>query len=930
MLFVPVSLNAQTTSFTYQAENNVYCAPVEVNFIQSSSGSPVGYLWDFGDGGYSNSANPSYIYSSAGTYTVRLIAVYDNSTAQMSRSITINPSINTNFTLDRNNICQPGIINFNASAAGAITNYQWDFGDSSAIINTTTRNISHNYTGYGEFTITLTCTNASGCTASSSRTLMVREPVISGSIDLKKGCIPVNALLRANVNVPNGSTVNRYLWNFGDGNSTTTSVNQVSHNYSSVGSFLPTLTITTIDGCTASYNYDSVAYGIPPTNHIAYPVDTVVCGSETPQFVSKATNATSYAWDFGGTTPVITHDTIIGHRFSQLGVKDITVTPYFNGCAGSPISFQINIIGVIAKYTYKNTCNDKKTFSIKNTSQGNISTILWNLGDGNTSTVMGNFVHTYPPTGEFPLRLDITDNITGCVDSLTRKIYTADPSLINPDRSICINTNTNYSIANNYTNPAAVYTWNVVGMQMGSGSEPSLTINANILGHFDTNFVVINNGAPYCPDTAALDHPLTVRGPQLDFDAPLSICLHTPYEVLNLSRPFQPADTVRLWYWNFGKVSTNDTVFQPQPYIYSNAKIYDVQLTAIDMYGCKDSLLKKVFVRPMPFIWIIPKLDTVCSGQSSTLIGYTSDQILWTPVPVNSNFCNTCDTTSVRPTVSTKYYATATNSYNCVSTDSAFVKVFTPFTAVPLTPDSAFCKGGKVQLDMEPKMKKITWSPAESLSGSTIYNPVASPVRTTTYTATLTDSAGCFSSSADIRVTVKANPAVNAGPDKVYPYHTNFSFTPSYSSNVVSYLWSPADSLSCSNCAVPTGLAMDSKTYTVTVVSDSGCISRDQVTIAVNAKILMPSAFTPNNDQLNDRYRPIARGIKSIKSFSIYNREGLIIYQARDFYPGETSFGWDGKYRGQDQSAAAYIYIVEAVSDLGHPMLSKGSFILIR
>ena len=92
----------------------------------------------------------------------------------------------------------------------------------------------------------------------------------------------------------------------------------------------------------------------------------------------------------------------------------------------------------------------------------------------------------------------------------------------------------------------------------------------------------------------------------------------------------------------------------------------------------------------------------------------------------------------------------------------------------------------------------------------------------------------------------------------------------------------------------------------------------------------MPAAFTPNNDNLNDLYHPITRGIKNIVRFSIYNRQGQLVYEARNYLPNKKDIGWDGKFRSQQQGPAAYVYIVEAVCDIGQTIFSKGSFLLVR
>ncbi len=938
MLFTALSHIAigQTTDFSWNTGGNT-CLPIDVQFTQTSSGTPKGYLWDFGNGTKSNSPTPLVTFSTPGTYTVRLITVYQNNTAQRTRTITIHNSISANFISDRSQMCTPGIVNFTATSSGAnLDHYTWNFGDDSPEINSSTNTIAHTYTGYGEFTVSLTALSTAGCSVTSSRTIKVIRPQLSGNISTALlGCIPMTTNFSASVNLLPGNNVTGYIWDFGDGSNLANTTNTaISHTYNQVGSFSPSVTVTTTDGCSSTYHFDSLAFGRPPVNNVAYPLDTVYCGSETPQFVSSTPTANRYDWDFGGGGIQSVTDTFVEHRYSNLGYKNITVTPVYNGCPGTPTSFRINIIGVIARFKYANTCDDKKTFVFNNTSQGNISTIHWSLGNQAYSANMNSVVHTYPPSGVFAVKLLITDNITGCVDSFKTRIYTANPVLKNNDVSICINTDTRFSVLNNYTNPALTYLWNVMGDQIGPGVEVAPVVHADSLGHFN-NSVILDNGPQYCPDTIHLDHLINVRGPKLDFTIPPSICLDVPLSVVNLSHPFEPADTINQWYWNFGRPEANATGFQPAPYTYPVARIYPyrVKLTAIDITGCQDSLIQPIMVRPMPFMWIIPKEVDMCQGQNTTFIGYTSDPILWSPVI--PNFCTTCDTTTVAPVQTTRLYATATNSFNCSSTDSAMVRIVNPFVAVPLTPTTSICRGESVQLDVNPKNKKIVWSPVEGLSGINIHNPVATPNQSTTYVATMADSSGCFSSTTSIKITVKSKPEVDAGPDKVLPYNTTFRLDPTYSSNVSSWLWTPGDSLSCNNCPTPITTALRTKTYTVTAVSDSGCVSRDNITVFVeckNANLLLPNAFTPNNDNVNDVYHPLARGIKSINRFAVFNREGQLLYELRDFVPGKMgdTRGWNGKYKGQDQPAAAYVYLIEAVCDIGQTIFSKGSFILIR
>ena len=699
-----------------------------------------------------------------------------------------------------------------------------------------------------------------------------------------------------------------------------------------MGNYIPSIHIVTNEGCTNYFIFPELAFGIPPTNHVAYPKKLVVCGSESPWFVSKATNANKYFWDFGEGDTTSVRDTLVRHKFRTLGHKTIKVTPLFNNCPGTPISFTIDVIGVIGGYNYSNTCMNTKVFTFTNTSQGNQSTIAWDFGNGSPVLHSMNVIHAFPDTGTFVVSLNITDNITQCSDLFSRNIYTAEPLLVNPDNSLCKNSSTTFSIPGNYNNPDANYTWHVIGLVAGPDRIVPKIIDANIHGHFSDNYVIIDNGLQYCPDTVKLNHNIIVRGPLLNFNAPAEICLSKPYHVINLSTAYVPADIINEWHWDYGIPGGNDNSFQPEPYFYPYWGTFKVKLTAIDMNGCMDTLVRSIIAYDIPFLRSIPDIDTLCAGQTATLIAFHNDPIVWSPA--NSLNCATCDTIIANPSATTTYYVKATNRFNCTVTDSVLIYVYTPFTALALKTDNYVCNNQSAQLQIGPGKKKISWSPTTGLSDSTSFNPLASPKQSTAYTVTLTDSVGCFSSSTRVNVFVKSLPTVDAGPDRTFPYNSNFSFAPLYGNNVQAYAWTAsAQLLDCNTCPRPNGIANSSQVYTITVTSDSGCVASDKVNIFVECKganLFLPTAFTPNNDNLNDYFYPITRGIKKILRFSIYNRQGQLVYELKNFDPNHTASGWDGKLKGSPQTTAAYIYDIEAICEIGEKIDKKGSFLLIR
>ena len=92
----------------------------------------------------------------------------------------------------------------------------------------------------------------------------------------------------------------------------------------------------------------------------------------------------------------------------------------------------------------------------------------------------------------------------------------------------------------------------------------------------------------------------------------------------------------------------------------------------------------------------------------------------------------------------------------------------------------------------------------------------------------------------------------------------------------------------------------------------------------------MPTAFTPNSDGLNDYYYPLTRGIKTIVRFSIYNRFGQLVYEAKNFAPNNMAYGWNGRLKSWDQSSSVFVYYIEAICDVGDTVYKKGSFVLLK
>ena len=142
-LFSSVASVCQTVDFTYQTSDGLFCNPAIVEFSATASQTPKAFIWNFGNGTITNGQSAEVVFSKAGTYNVKLIAVYANSAVTTTKQITVNPVVSVNLKADRNFICTPGAIKFSAPATGVSNTYYWDFGDGSGPVTAFSDTLSH-------------------------------------------------------------------------------------------------------------------------------------------------------------------------------------------------------------------------------------------------------------------------------------------------------------------------------------------------------------------------------------------------------------------------------------------------------------------------------------------------------------------------------------------------------------------------------------------------------------------------------------------------------------------------------------------------------------------------------------------------------------------------------------------------------------------
>ncbi len=221
-----------------------------------SSGT-LSYLWDFGNGMSSTTANPIMLYDSVATYDVTLIATTDhNCNDTVTKQVTIFPNPVPDFTF--NDVCLGDtvyFVNTTTITPNEPLTFEWTFGDGTS---STTTDFNKVYTTQGSFSVTLVVTSSNGCQSSVTKTVTI-YPIPTANFVCQPVC-QGNASIFQNNSYPNDGSLN-YSWDFGDGNS---SIDENSTNlYANAGSFSVSLIATSSFGCADTINQAVTVYPTP-------------------------------------------------------------------------------------------------------------------------------------------------------------------------------------------------------------------------------------------------------------------------------------------------------------------------------------------------------------------------------------------------------------------------------------------------------------------------------------------------------------------------------------------------------------------------------------------------------------------------------------------------------------------------------------------
>lgn len=867
-------------------------------------------------------------------------------------------------------------VNNTFNPGGGVISYAWDFGVPGSTTDTSSQfSPSYTYPDSGAYKVQLVAIlteNGASCYDTTTALVYV-YPTFTTNFSAPNEC-QNEAVQFTDSTVSSYGVINRWLWNFGDGNSA--NIRDPSHHYSAPGTYTVTLVDQNSVGCVDTDQRTVVIYPAPSPGFTT----GNTCVDATVNFTNTTTgNDSTYEWIFGDGSGIstVTNPT---HLYNSAGVDTVMLIALgTNGCIDTLA--QVLTIHPLPVILHTNDTTICPFDSAQLYATGGVS-YLWSPAATLNDSAIATPVATPVPPNPITYTVAVTDQ-NGCTNraQLTVTLYPIPNIQVTPDTSVCLNPlhyrdsvqlqalgGISYTwtpaaglsatnISNPLAKPSVNTTYYVTGID-GDGCPLTDSVRVTVLSPFlnlilqdsvticegDTaHATVVDQGASnynwvplqyltspfswntgfFPPDTT--DYILTVSNYcYVKSDSLLVIVWPSPQFNLNPLDSICTGDSIQLnaqggdtVAWTPGTTLSDSTIFNPWASPTVATKYY---VSGSNQYGCfsRDSTL--ILVYQPNIIQVAAVRPWYCLGDTVQLQATGANFYQWSPVGTIAN--PDLASTSAKPLDTTTYYVIGTNLHGCKTLDSILVNVQLPITFT--APDLyQVCRGTPVQLLANGGLY-YEWWPDSTLKNPLTNDPFANPDSTTLYSVRIAND--CFADTANVDVVIHQLPSVEAGPDT-----TIWRGTDAYlhgTSSVSNYFWEPSTWLQSAFDLNTSAAPPQTTWYYLFAIDTLGCINHDSVLITVIPYVVLdiPTGFSPNGDGMNDVFRIVKYlDIAHLNEFAVFDRWGEKVFSTDNI-----AEGWDGDFRGKPAPVGVYVWTLTATTEEGEEIARKGNVTLIR
>jgi gliding motility-associated-like protein len=492
----------------------------------------------------------------------------------------------TEFTATPTSGCAPLVVNFSDMSTGNPTQWKWDLGNGTT---STLRNPSVTYFDPGQYNVKLVIQNAGGkdSIVKNQYITIYDLPVINFGASALSGCFPLNVQF-ADSSIVNSGTVNSWLWDFGDGNTST--LQNPAHVYTASGYFNVSLRVGTSVGCSKSATrtrYMRIFEGVSADFSNNQPSTCTPPANVNFQNLSTGNGALSFTWNFGdGNTSSQLNPS---HNYISNGnytVQLIVVNS--NGCADTLTRPNaVNFGSVHADFNPPATlCAGIIPYLFTNTSSPAPVSAFWDFGDGTTSTDI-NPQKYYAMPGNYFVKL--VSNFGTCSDSSIRSVVVFPKP--NAGFSTTQLTACQLPFTVTFTNESVngiSYLWDFGDGTTSTLANPTHTYTTED----DFTITLVTTNANGCTDTITRTEYVHVKLPQITMNnLPQFGC--EPF-TWTFQSTVESSDSVVRYLWDFGD-GTTDSVASPTHTFDSGQ--YHIKVYIYTASGCMDSAILRNAIR---------------------------------------------------------------------------------------------------------------------------------------------------------------------------------------------------------------------------------------------------------------------------------------------------------------------------------------------
>ncbi len=408
--------------------------PLQVTFVNQSSGNITGVSWNFGDGATSTQTSPTHTFTEVGTYNVILEVSGPGGTTTTVRQITVeNPQIpppTASFAPNPAEGEVPLTVSFSNETSGQATQYLWDF-NGDGITDSNEFEPTFAYPTAGVYTARLTAIGPGGQSSAQAQ-ITVNEPPDAPRANFTASTTSGDAPLRVEFTNTTTGNATSFTWDFeSDGRIDTNAENPI-HTYQTPGTYNASLTATGEGGSTTATQQITVTQPLAPPTADFEANPTIGEAPLNVQFTNTSEgDQLTLSWDFDGNGTV--DSTTSNPSFEYTDSGNYTATLNVSNPAGSDsASVTINVSEAIAQLPptaafQPSVLSGFAPLNVQFTNQsfGDITNYEWDFdGNGTIDSTAQNPSHTYTQAGTY--QAELTAIGPGGSNSITTSIEVAE------------------------------------------------------------------------------------------------------------------------------------------------------------------------------------------------------------------------------------------------------------------------------------------------------------------------------------------------------------------------------------------------------------------------------------------------------------------------------------------------------------------------